>query len=69
MGVYGKAIGDLEWRLNGDPTWRPLDTLDQVVATGSGNQTVRLRFRVLLAYAQDEPGDYGALLAFTAFRQ
>ncbi len=69
LGGYGKAVGDLEWRLNNDPGWRPLDTVDQAVATGRGNRNVRLRFRVLLSYALDEPGAYGALLAFTAYRQ
>ena len=69
LGGYGKAVGDLEWRLNKDPGWRSLETVDQPVASGRGNGNVRLLFRVLLSYALDEPGDYGTLLAFTAYRQ
>lgn len=69
LGGYGKAVGDLQWRPNNDPGWRPLATVDQAVASGRGNGNVRLRFRVLLSYALDEPGDYGTLLAFTAYRQ
>ncbi len=69
LGGYGKAVSDLEWRPNNDPGWRPLETSDQLVATGRGNGNVRLRFRVLLSYALDEPGNYGAVLAFTAYQQ
>ena len=69
LGGYGKVVSDLEWRLNKDPGWRPLDTVDQAVATGRGNGNVRFRFRVLLSYALDEPGNYGTVLAFTAYPQ
>jgi hypothetical protein len=69
LGGYGKAVSDVEFRLTGDANWRPLDTVDQLAATGQGNQNVRLRFRVSLSYLLDEPGSYGALLAFTAYQQ
>ncbi len=62
----GKAVGDLQWRVEGESSWHPLSLTDQPVVPGLGNDDVQLLFRVLLDWASDPPGDHGTLVAFSA---
>lgn len=68
MGGYGKPVADILWRPEGSTSWQPLSTLDQVVASGSGDQLVRVHFRLRLDWAFDEPGSYSVPVTFTALR-
>ncbi len=64
----GKPVGELEWRLEGDPGWQPIDLVDRLVTRGSGSTRVLVRFRVLLDWAVDGAGTHGAVLAFSGHR-
>lgn len=68
MGGDGKPAADVLWRRDGAGSWQPLSTADQLVAAGTGDQPVRVYFRVLLDWAFDRPGDYALALTFTALR-
>ena len=68
-GLYEKPLGDLQWKLSGDSVWTPMTQDDTEVDTsadpGSGSGMIVMDFKVLLGWAQDKPGDYGADLVFT----
>lgn len=66
MGGYGKPLSDLEWQLEGTPSWSPVDRSAQLVLEGDGRSDVQLRFRALLFTERDVPGTYDAILRFTA---
>ncbi len=65
FGGYGKPLETLLVRTEATG-WAPVSQVSQPIATGTGPQTVVLFFRVLLDWALDEPGSYGAALAFDA---
>ena len=66
---YEKPLGDLQWKLSVDSIWTPMTQDDTEVDTsadpGSGSGMIVMDFKVLLGWAQDRPGNYGADLVFT----
>ncbi len=63
-GVYTKPLADLQWSLNGT-TWQSVTTtLQPILSNQTGIQTVVVRIRVLLRYADDIPGSYSGNLSF-----
>lgn len=68
MGGYGKPVSDLEWQVEGVSGWTPVDLANQMVLQGRGRSNVLLRFRALLFSERDSPGNYDAVLRFTAAR-
>jgi hypothetical protein len=66
MGGYGKPVGDILWRPAGSTTWTPLTNTNQIVAQGTGQQSVTIYFRLRLDYATDIPGAYSLDLALDA---
>lgn len=65
LGAGGKALSDLEWRIEGSDTWTAATTIDQTLATGTGNGEVLVYFRTRLRWASDGPSNYGAGLTFS----
>lgn len=65
LGAGGKALSDLEWRLEGSDSWTPAANTDQTIATGVGNADVPVYFRTRLRWAFDGPSNYGAGLTFS----
>ena len=68
LGIYGKPLADLLWRVEGSQIWQPLTGDDQPIGSGQGDRTLRLYFRIRLDWTTDEPGDYGVGLTFTGIR-
>ncbi len=64
----GKSIGDLQWQLLGTSIWTPLSVSDQFVAQDDRPRNLKLRFRVLLDFANDAPGLYQADMTWSATR-
>jgi hypothetical protein len=64
MGGYGKPVADILFRPQGSSTWTPVSTTDQVIAQGTGSQSVTIFFRLRLDYASDLPNNYAADLTF-----
>ena len=66
---YEKPLGDLQWKLSSDTIWIPMTEDDTEVDAdpdpGLGSGIVDVDFKVLLDWAQDRPGTYGADLVFT----
>lgn len=58
MGGYGKPVQDILFRVQGSGTWTPLNTVDQLVAQGSGDTTITIYFRLGLSWEADLPGSY-----------
>jgi hypothetical protein len=70
MGGYGKPVQDILYRVQGAADWTPLTPSAQLVASGSGAQTVTVYFRLLVDWSLDLPGTYSVPVAFstTTFR-
>lgn len=66
MGGYGKPIGDLRWRMTGEPGWTSLSTGDRTVVVDRGTRSLQLEFRVVLDWAFDVPDTYAADFVFDA---
>ncbi|HSH46192.1 MAG TPA: hypothetical protein VK966_10065 [Longimicrobiales bacterium] len=67
LGVYGKPLSDLQWRVQGG-AWQPLSQLDALVAQGVGDTDLVLEFRMRLDWETDIPGSYGTGLTFSLTR-
>lgn len=59
-----KSCSDLQWRLNQSGTYTAYTTIDEAVASGNGNNTLDLDFRLLMNWA-DKPGSYSIDVVFT----
>jgi hypothetical protein len=59
-----KPCADLQWRLNGAGVYTAYSTIDEAVASGSGNGTLDLDFRLLTDWA-DRPDSYSLNIVFT----
>lgn len=59
-----KPCSDLEWRLNDTGNYSPLTTSASVVATGSGDETIELDYRIKTGW-DDTPGAYNLTVVYT----
>jgi len=64
MGGGGKPSSDVEYWPPGGSAWQPASMLNQLIAWGSGNGNVDIRFRVRVDWT-DVPGSYSSVLALT----
>ena len=67
-GIYNKKCSDLRWKFDGDSpsAYRRLRTSDQLVASGSGGQSVTkaIDLRMMLGWS-DPPSGYSLRIIFT----
>jgi hypothetical protein len=63
-----KPLDHLEWRVPGDPGWKPLLGSNAVVATGQGSGAVAIEFRAVLDWWADAPATYEAPIVITLGR-
>ncbi len=65
-GGYTKPLSDLKWRRSTWPFWVTMTTTDADVGAGSpGSDQFNVDYKVLLSWALDIPGSYGATLQYT----